>query len=127
MMSNLRQSIGLKAYAQLDPLVAYKREGHEAFEALLAQVRQDIVHAIFHVAPAQPNQQSSVQIGVPNPGAPAQRIAKVDTTKTTTVMSKAGTQTASSLVVSAPKKIGRNDPCYCGSGKKYKRCHGLAA
>jgi preprotein translocase subunit SecA len=127
MMSNLRQSIGLKAYAQLDPLVAYKREGHEAFEALLAQVRHDIVHAIFHVAPAQPNQQSSVQTGVLKPGAPAQRIAKVDTTKTTTVMSKAGTQTASSLVVSASKKIGRNDPCYCGSGKKYKRCHGLAA
>jgi preprotein translocase subunit SecA len=130
MMSNLRQGIGLKAYAQLDPLVAYKREGHKAFEELLTQVRHDIAHAIFHVAPAQPNQQAAAQASAAKPGegnAAAQKMAAVDTTKTTTVMSKVGAQPRAKLSAPASKKIGRNDPCFCGSGKKYKRCHGLAA
>ncbi|MDA1035969.1 MAG: SEC-C metal-binding domain-containing protein, partial [Chloroflexi bacterium] len=97
-------------------------------EALLGHIRHEIAHAIFHVAPAaQPSQQASAQPGGPNPAAPGQKLAAVDTTKMTTVMSKIGAQPASNLTASASKKIGRNDPCYCGSGKKYKRCHGLAA
>lgn len=127
LMSNLRQGIGLKAYAQLDPLVAYKREGHEAFESLLAQVRHDIAHAIFHVAPAQSNRPLPDHSNLNKPDGVARPMATVDTTKTTTVMSKVGAQPAAKLGHSPSKKIGRNDPCFCGSGKKYKRCHGLAA
>ena len=52
------------------------------------------------------------------------KMAGVDTTKTTTVMSKVTSQTRAAAVPSGSKKIGRNEPCYCGSGKKYKRCHG---
>ena len=103
MMSNLRQGIGLHAYGQRDPLVMYKKEGFEAFDELLGHIRHGIAHAIFHVAPATTEQ------------------------KTTTVMTKVAAQHAPKAVVSSSKKIGRNDPCYCGSGKKYKRCHGLAA
>jgi preprotein translocase subunit SecA len=103
MMSNLRQGIGLHAYGQRDPLVMYKKEGFEAFDELLRHIRHGIAHTIFHVAPATTEQ------------------------KTTTVMTKVAAQHAPKAVVSSSKKIGRNDPCYCGSGKKYKRCHGLAA
>jgi preprotein translocase subunit SecA len=126
MMQNLRQGIGLQAYGQRDPLVMYKKEGHEAFEELLTRIRHDIAHAIFHVAPAQQHQQDtararaakgSLTANVSKPGA-------VDTNKkTTTVMSKVGPQAAGAVPLA--KKIGRNDVCYCGSGKKYKRCHGL--
>ena len=126
MMSNLRQGIGLQAYGQRDPLVMYKKEGHEAFETLLEHVRHDIAHAIFHVAPAQPNQQAAAQTGAAK-AAPGQKLAAVDTTKMTTVMSKVGGRPTANVKAPGSKKIGRNDPCFCGSGKKYKRCHGLAA
>jgi preprotein translocase subunit SecA len=125
MMQNLRQGIGLQAYGQRDPLVMYKKEGHEAFEDLLGRIRHDIAHAIFHVAPAQQNQQSTAQAQAAKgaPTADARKPGTVDTTRTTTVMSKVGPQAGGP----APsiKKLGRNDVCYCGSGKKYKRCHGL--
>ena len=125
MMQNLRQGIGLQAYGQRDPLVMYKKEGHEAFEELLGRIRHDIAHAIFHVAPAQQNQQSAAQAQAAKgaPTADAKKPGAVDTTKTTTVMSKVGPQAGGP--VPSIKKLGRNDICYCGSGKKYKRCHGL--
>ena len=123
MMQNLRQGIGLYAFGQRDPLVMYKKEGHEAFEALRERIRHDIAHAIFHVAPAQQAEQTaSAQNGKPG----AVRYARaIDTKKTTTVMSKVAGRPAT--VAPSAKKMGRNDPCYCGSGKKYKRCHGAAA
>jgi len=124
MMQNLRQGIGLQAYGQRDPLVMYKKEGHEAFEALLTQIRHDIAHAIFHVAPAASNQQAQA---AKSAASERSKLASVDTSKTTTVMSKVTAQNAAASANRAPKKIGRNDLCYCGSGKKYKRCHGMGA
>jgi preprotein translocase subunit SecA len=79
MMSNLRQGIGLQAYGQRDPLVAYRKEGHEAFEGLLARIRHDIAHTIYHVAPV--GQQAA-------PAEGGTRLAAVDTARTSTVMSK---------------------------------------
>jgi preprotein translocase subunit SecA len=87
-MENMRQSIGLQSLAQRDPLVAYKTQGHEAFQELMAGVRHDIVHMIYHV-------------GIVKHGKPKEREK-----------------------VPAGKGIGRNDPCPCGSGKKYKKCCG---
>jgi preprotein translocase subunit SecA len=125
MMQNLRQGIGLQAYGQRDPLVMYKKEGHEAFEELLVRIRHDIAHAIFHVAPAQGHQQQTAraQAAKGAPTADANKPGAVDTNKTTTVMSKVGPQAGG--VAQSSKKLGRNDVCYCGSGKKYKRCHGM--
>ena len=126
MMQNLRQGIGLQAYGQRDPLVMYKKEGHEAFEELLTRIRHDIAHAIFHVAPAQQHEQSTAQARAAKglAAADARQPGKVDTNKKmTTVMSKVGAQVGGTAPVI--KKMGRNDVCYCGSGKKYKRCHGL--
>ena len=124
MMQNLRQGIGLQAYGQRDPLVMYKKEGHEAFEALLTQIRHDIAHAIFHVAPAASNQQVQA---AKSAASERSKLASVDTSKTTTVMSKVSAKNAAANANRVSKKIGRNDLCYCGSGKKYKRCHGMAA
>ena len=127
LMQNLRQGIGLQAYGQRDPLVMYKKEGHEAFESLLQRIRHDIAHAIFHVAPAPKHEEQTARNEAQKAEASPElrKAAPVDTTSTTTVMSKMNKQAAATNNgASASRKIGRNDPCYCGSGKKYKRCHG---
>ena len=95
MMEHMRQGIGLQAVGHSDPLVAYKKEGHAMFQSLLANVRHDMVHTIFHVNIVKK------EASPPTPVAAARREA-----------------------VPADKRIGRNDPCPCGSGKKYKKCCG---
>jgi preprotein translocase subunit SecA len=99
MMENMRQGIGLQAAGQRDPLVAYKREGHNLFQTLLSTIQHDVVHSIYHIvrreAPAKP----------PTPV-------------------QAGSDGQKQKLKVGGKKIGRNDPCPCGSGKKYKHCCG---
>jgi preprotein translocase subunit SecA len=113
-MDNLRQGIGLQAYGQRDPLVMYKMEGHEKFDELQTKIEHDVVHAIFHI---------QVSMGPNGPGQPnGARRAKTIPTKDT-VMSKVMDGRRREAVPAA-QKIGRNQACPCGSGKKYKRCHG---
>jgi preprotein translocase subunit SecA len=117
----MRQGIGLQAYGHQDPLVAYKREAHDMWEQLLANIRQTIARAIFHVnlsrtpqtPPAEPARQP---VGAAAGGAPMQNLRE-----------NRGEEAAVPAQKVNGRKIGRNDPCYCGSGKKYKRCHGMAA
>ena len=103
-MENLRQGIGLYAYGQRDPLVMYKKQGHELFQGLLDRIQYDIVHTIYHLNldTAQRKKSGSLR-EVRNARNVASSPSSVDATG---------------------RKIGRNDPCSCGSGKKYKKCHG---
>ncbi len=103
MMEYMRQGIGLQAMAQRDPLVAYKREGHNLFQSLLSSIQHDVVHTIYHVSIAKKEAPRRVPVaaGVASGGGGR------------TQQPKAGV-----------KKVGRNDPCPCGSGKKYKKCCG---
>jgi len=103
MMEYMRQGIGLQAMAQRDPLVAYKREGHAQFQNLMSSIQHDVVHTIYHV---KIQQQEAPQ---PQPSPMAQASGRTGDKQPV----KAGS-----------KKIGRNDPCPCGSGKKYKHCCG---
>jgi preprotein translocase subunit SecA len=113
-MENLRQGIGLHAYGQRDPLVMYKKEGMEMFESLKARIQYDIVHTIYHVRvdPSGANGRS---------GGPKSTKA-VGGDKS--VMTRALGNRSGAAVTSGSRKVGRNEPCPCGSGKKYKRCHG---
>ncbi len=103
-MDDMRQGVGLQAYAQRDPLVAYKTNGFEMFEVLLRNIEYDIVHQIYGVtierAPAVAPRRNLVTNQPAEDG--SQRPQKLQSTKQT----------------------GRNAPCPCGSGKKYKHCHG---
>ena len=101
MMEHMRQGIGLQAVGQRDPLVAYKKEGHNLFQTLLSTIQHDVVHTIYHVGIAR-------REAVPKPPAPVQ----------------AGGNDQKQRMKVGGKKIGRNDPCPCGSGKKYKHCCG---
>jgi preprotein translocase subunit SecA len=99
-LDELREGIGLRAFAQQDPLVAYKKEAHEMYDELLAHISDDVVHSIYHA-----------QI-VARPAAPVRQMQ--------TNRSDGGGQPQP---VRSAKTLGRNDPCWCGSGKKYKNCH----
>ena len=116
-MENLRQGIGLHAFGQRDPLVMYKKEGHEQFQGLQAKIEHDIVHTLFNarisVAPKGGQRANGRNGQVGSPGAP----------KKETVMAKV-MDPRRREAVPAGQKIGRNQQCPCGSGKKYKRCHG---
>ena len=100
-MDYLRSGIGLRAMGQRDPLTEYQREGFDMFTAMVDTIKQDTVRYIFHVEVAQPKTQP-------------QRVEAGPAGST------------NSRAPATSEKIGRNDPCPCGSGKKYKRCHGAA-
>ncbi|MCB0257786.1 MAG: SEC-C domain-containing protein, partial [Anaerolineae bacterium] len=110
-MDDLRGGVGLQAYGQKDPLVVYKTEGYRMFGLLLDHIRHDVVHTIFRVQPAVASEPTRTRIT-------DQRTQMVNRD------SDGGTPTQT---VQNKRKIGANDPCWCGSGKKYKRCHGAPA
>ena len=110
-MENLRTGIGLQAYGQRDPLVAYRTEGHKMFQELTQRMQYDVVHTLFHVTITQ------------QPTGGARRAAPA---KTSSPMETVSPKNRDALPVGAGK-VGRNHPCPCGSGKKYKRCHGANA
>ena len=113
-MENLRQGIGLQAYGQRDPLVMYKRQGMEKFEELKNSIQSDIVHTIYHltIVPTGTNGRAA-RPGNGRRGEPGKSVM-------TNVVGDRGKK----RVVAGSRKIGRNAPCPCGSGKKYKRCCG---
>ena len=111
-MDNLRQGIGLHAYGQRDPLVMYKSEGSRMFQQLQDRMQQDIVHTIFNSS-----------LGPPQGG--SRNVPKDRPDKPSAMQAASGRQKENGLV--GGRKVGRNDPCPCGSGKKYKRCHAMAA
>ncbi len=124
-MDHLRQGIGLRGYGQRDPLIEYKKEGFILFENLLATIRQQIVYSIYKTGLALDMSDSLLnRRGVSLSGA-----AKTMDKKSSSLLGLSNAAVAGLAVTEKPKdetgqKIGRNDPCYCGSGQKYKKCHG---
>ncbi|MGH7907532.1 MAG: SEC-C metal-binding domain-containing protein, partial [Candidatus Binataceae bacterium] len=112
-MDHLKEGIGLRGYGQLNPLVEYQKEGFTMFEAMMATMQQDVIEKAFSV---QITREQDVQ----------QMEAQQHPQRV--VMSHGG-ESEEAAQTTAPirrgsDKVGRNDPCPCGSGKKYKRCHG---
>jgi preprotein translocase subunit SecA len=105
-IDDLREGVGLQAYGQRDPLVVYKTEGFRMYQRLLDNIQHDVIHTLYRVQPAVAEQPVRTRM--------SQEV-------TTNRESENGRTPARS------KKIGPNDKCYCGSGKKYKFCHGAPA
>jgi len=103
-MSELRQGIGLRAYGQSDPVVEYKREGYEMFEQMIAAIQEETLRRLFLVRLRK------------NEEVKRERVAKI------TSESAGGDGTVKRQPVKKAVKIGRNDPCPCGSGLKWKKC-----
>tara|TARA_B100000686_G_scaffold22652_1_gene20742 strand:- start:28965 stop:31616 length:2652 start_codon:yes stop_codon:yes gene_type:complete len=113
-MENLRQGISLQAVGQRDPLVMYKKEGHELFQNLQSKIIDDVVHTIF-------------KTGTPiDPELGTQAVHKPMVADQPKPVFKTNNSSRMAKKPAGPK-VGRNEQCPCGSGKKYKRCCGLAA
>jgi len=113
-MDHLKEGIGLRGYGQRDPLVEYKKESYELFEDLMNRIEEDTLRFLFLLQPVEEKKQAE-QI---------ERKRK----RAEFVMSQQqsnGGDGASRQVKRDSPKIGRNDPCPCGSGKKFKKCHGV--
>lgn len=121
-IDDLREGIGLRGYAQRDPLVEYKNEAFAMFEQLITSIDREISHRIFKVHVHMP------QAGQNNQKTVNSQQKKTELPETETVISKAAKQmrtnaeAAAKTPVKNTAKIGRNDPCPCGSGLKYKKC-----
>jgi preprotein translocase subunit SecA len=164
-MDHLKEGIGLRGYAQLDPLVEYKRESYDMFEAMMLKFQEDTVRFLFRMQILGPDgQPMNTAPGAPRPRGPvpaAPAVASADrpvaheaepreiaipTRQPSTTIDQlekefqrkkqrelAAASMAGSGDASKPTqrrtgdKVGRNDPCPCGSGKKYKKCHGVEA
>ena len=136
-LDHLKEGIGLRGYGQRDPLVEYKRESFELFQAMKERIDEEMVRYLWRLRPVL---ESETGAPVPPVAAPAPRKATPVTlsggSSTTTAprLPSAGAPPMPPRVGGddAPvkqvrrdePKIGRNDPCFCGSGKKYKKCHG---
>jgi preprotein translocase subunit SecA len=142
-MDYMREGIHLRGMAQKDPLVEYRNEGHQMFLELNQAIHQEVMALLFH-AQLEPGEEPGNGGGngralppQPNGGGGAGRLNyQHETTAGAGAMVAAGAGTATAMttggeyvapqpvVKSENESIGRNDPCWCGSGKKYKRCHG---
>jgi preprotein translocase subunit SecA len=145
-MDYLREGVHLRAMAQKDPLVEYTAEGHAMFEELGLAIHEEVVLLLFHAQlepgeggeqlgpPASPNGRGPADGGLTYEheslaGSDAIAAAGVGASTTTAALAGGGststpTTSPGQIVKSAHQNIGRNDPCWCGSGKKFKKCHG---
>jgi preprotein translocase subunit SecA len=142
-MEELRRSIGLRSYGQKDPLVEYKGEAYKYFEELMNNVRLQICTGLFRSASNLESFENMLALlsrtarsvgpaDLPAPHAGGASAAAPQVSTTVTSSGPGGVSTAQEEEIQLPKvtirretpKVGRNDPCPCGSGKKFKNCHG---
>jgi preprotein translocase subunit SecA len=135
-MDYLREGVHLRAFAQKDPLVEYTGEGQRMFDELSVQIREEVVGTLFH-AQLAPQDVGALEQQAPTNGglsyehesvAGAGAIAGAATgggaVATAGAGGARGSVSTQTVVRAEEQKLGRNDPCWCGSGKKFKKCHG---
>ena len=114
-LDHLKEGIGLRGYGQKDPLVEFKKEAFNLFEEMMDRIDTEAVRFLFLMQPAKPQEE-------------ARQIEQRQRRQQQQLQFQAGpAQAEAPKPVRAGAKVGRNDPCPCGSGKKYKKCHGAAA
>ena len=132
-IDGLRQGVGLQAYGQQDPLVTYKREAFDMFDQLVAALRRDVSSTVMHATLRVDQGPSAPPPGAARPRRARGVAAESGGVRVSNVRESGGGDSGGGVAVaqrtSAPsgQKVGRNAPCPCGSGKKYKRCCGKAA
>jgi preprotein translocase subunit SecA len=130
MMDDLRDSIGMRSYAQHDPIVEYRREGFDMFDAMTSAIREDAVRMIMRArfSSETVTRRHSVARNLAAAHATADGFAEqrraIESGFASGPSATAGRAAASVPARRDGDKVGRNDPCPCGSGKKYKNCHG---
>ncbi|MDQ3411760.1 MAG: preprotein translocase subunit SecA [Chloroflexota bacterium] len=113
-MDELREGVGLQAYGQKDPLIVYKTEGFKLFQTLLDHIQHDVVRTMFRVQPVVAQQPIQTQL--------TEQAAKPSPVSRGSANGSENGKPEPRRV----KKVGANEPCPCGSGRKFKHCHGAA-
>jgi preprotein translocase subunit SecA len=108
-MESMKEGIGLRGYGQQDPLREYKKEGYALFEGLMDRIREETLSTLFRIQLVRKRPPEEIQKARRRP---LQMSHGGDGPRTVTIRREG-------------KKVGRNDPCPCGSGKKYKKCCGV--
>ena len=112
-MDHLRDGIGLRGYGQKDPLIEYKREGYDLFAGMMERIKSDTIERLFLVQAVREGER---------PAPPPPPVMSRPQPKLT--LNRGEEPVSTQPVQRGDDKVGRNDPCPCGSGKKYKKCHG---
>lgn len=126
-MDNLREGIGLRAYGQRDPLVEYKREAFEMFQDMIASIKEESLETIFKIQPVKPEVFKGVFTSVSQEFLHPEFVRfqkSLEEPVVTDFSPSREPKIATVLPQKSVPKVGRNDPCPCGSGKKFKKCHG---
>ncbi|HYR21197.1 MAG TPA: SEC-C metal-binding domain-containing protein, partial [Myxococcales bacterium] len=130
-MDHLRQGIHLRGYGQKDPKIEYKKEGFELFQIMKGRIASSIIATTMRIEPVQQPAVAQTATRAPVQGAasaslpsmPQRRAARTVETHGEAPAPRAGDGAQQGTVTRAGPRVGRNDPCPCGSGKKYKKCH----
>ena len=118
-MDHLKEGIGLRAYGQKDPLVEYKRESFDMFGQMQERIENEVVRFLFLLEPMTEEERRKED---ERRRAEQAQIFEAASRSKAGVTAKGGVE----QIKRTESKVGRNDPCPCGSGKKYKKCHGAA-
>ena len=113
-MDHLRDGIGLRGYGQKDPLIEYKREGYDLFAGMMERIKSDALDRLFRVQAVRNEGRTQPPRPRPSCHVPQPKLT----------LNRGEEPVAPQTVHRNDDKVGRNDPCPCGSGKKYKKCHG---
>jgi preprotein translocase subunit SecA len=117
-MDHLKEGIGLRGYGQRDPLVEYKKESFTLFEDLMSRIEEDTLRYLFLLQPIDEKKTAEEQ---------ERRHRRQQMIMNQQQSAAASGGSVATQVKRDAPKVGRNDPCPCGSGKKYKKCHGVNA
>lgn len=118
-MDELKDGIGLRAYGQKDPVVQYRIEGFDMFDQMVLDIKTDVVKLLMHVRKKEENIQRTEAARITGMSLENSAISNLDGT----IAPKTSSPQNQTVVNNEPK-VGRNDQCPCGSGKKYKNCCG---
>ncbi len=127
-MDQLKEGVGLRAFGQRDPLIEYKREGFRMFEEMYASISQDVAEVIFKLEPVTSlRMPKSVFASLPKKMVHQEvtSLSSQVTKEAVDIKEPAARQPSTAPIHNEGPKVGRNDPCPCGSGKKYKKCCGI--
>ena len=121
-MDELKKGVGLRAYGQKDPIVVYREEGSFMFDQMILDIKFDVVRLLMHASKRDENQERKETVKIVD--AKLQEKSPIELVDGNSLPKDSG---ISRTVVNQEPKVGRNDPCPCGSGLKYKNCHGKNA
>jgi preprotein translocase subunit SecA len=125
-LDHLREGIGLRAYGQRNPLVEYKRESFDLFEGMWESIEDHVVKFLFHAEPVAEIEQRHRRVRAQELRPEVADLAESHAQQEQVANTPVGQPSRPATVRRSQPKVGRNDPCPCGSGKKYKRCCGAA-